>query len=696
MYDQMVCWCETNEKEKTKAIDDADMRTTDLQSEIEQRSAQFGEGGTEIAQLKEEIASSKASLKTATSIREKEAAEFSEDEKSAMQAVTNLKNAIDVLSKHQGGSSSLVQLESPVLASVKAVLRDVTLKYELMQGDIAKMAEHSTAGSTAFLAVTKGGTDLANKLRGELGAGRSSIPVSLAEHALARAAEAALPKSAATGAFVQAPSYSSQSNSIFGILNQMRDEFEADLSQKQKDEMKAASDFKDLAASKAVQIEAAQKKLDTMEGDAADNQKALSDAKEDHTATREQRTSDVEFLSSLRLTCQGLDKQWAERSHTRSAEITAVAEALSVLQEDDNREHLAKTVTLLQLHSDGTADATAKQRRSRAAAVLRAAATLRRSSASPDDSDDLLAAWKGMRAADAGGAHAQLSNLAVSVELDSFTEVKKAMDKMMADLKDQQQAEVAQKAYCGQELNQNDKDIYAKGQEKKDLESKMESLAANLKALQGDVADANVQIADTKLAMKKGSQARETENAEFQTVIADQRATQEILQKALSRLAAFYKKNLGAEQLAGFVQQKQTPPVQFNKYKKNSGSNSVMGLLEQVIEDSKALEGEALAGEQSAQAAYEAFVKSSNKVIADLETSVVSKSKSIAETQLEASSTSSDHGSVVGELESLAAYTGDLHTQCDFVLKNFAIRQKARLQEIEAIQQGKAILSGMA
>jgi len=46
-------------------------------------------------------------------------------------------------------------------------------------------------------------------------------------------------------------------------------------------------------------------------------------------------------------------------------------------------------------------------------------------------------------------------------------------------------------------------------------------------------------------------------------------------------------------------------------------------------------------------------------------------------------------------LDNLGAYKGDLHEQCDFVLANFAIRQKARTQEIEAINQAKSFLSGM-
>jgi len=48
----------------------------------------------------------------------------------------------------------------------------------------------------------------------------------------------------------------------------------------------------------------------------------------------------------------------------------------------------------------------------------------------------------------------------------------------------------------------------------------------------------------------------------------------------------------------------------------------------------------------------------------------------------------------MGVLESLALTEQDLHGECDFVLKNFAIRQKARMDEMEAIGQAKAILSG--
>merc|ERR1719428_1626602 len=78
MYDKMVCWCETNEKEKKKAIADAEALEKELEAEIQERAAKFGEQSTEIERLKSQISEDTASLKEATSIREAEAAKFRE------------------------------------------------------------------------------------------------------------------------------------------------------------------------------------------------------------------------------------------------------------------------------------------------------------------------------------------------------------------------------------------------------------------------------------------------------------------------------------------------------------------------------------------------------------------------------------------------------------------------------------------
>ncbi len=83
----MVCWCETNEKEKTKAIADADQKITDLVALIEEKAARSAELETQIEQLKKEIGEESEAMDQATAMREKEAGEFRQEEKDLVQAM---------------------------------------------------------------------------------------------------------------------------------------------------------------------------------------------------------------------------------------------------------------------------------------------------------------------------------------------------------------------------------------------------------------------------------------------------------------------------------------------------------------------------------------------------------------------------------------------------------------------------------
>merc|ERR1711990_1004845 len=48
IYDQLACWCETNDKEKTKAIADAEAKIEDLTNKIEELTANSARLNTEI------------------------------------------------------------------------------------------------------------------------------------------------------------------------------------------------------------------------------------------------------------------------------------------------------------------------------------------------------------------------------------------------------------------------------------------------------------------------------------------------------------------------------------------------------------------------------------------------------------------------------------------------------------------------
>merc|ERR1719426_471366 len=117
-------------------------------------------------------------------------------------------------------------------------------------------------------------------------------------------------------------------------------------------------------------------------------------------------------------------------------------------------------------------------------------------------------------------------------------------------------------------------------------------------------------------------------------------------------------------------------------------------MIQQIINDAKVMEVEAIKDEEEAQRAYEGFVKESNRSVDEKSTGITNKQEDKAKAQGEKTSSEEEKKEHMLTLEQLANSAADLHKSCDFVVKNFDIRQEARDQEIEALKQAKAILSG--
>ena len=123
-------------------------------------------------------------------------------------------------------------------------------------------------------------------------------------------------------------------------------------------------------------------------------------------------------------------------------------------------------------------------------------------------------------------------------------------------------------------------------------------------------------------------------------------------------------------------------------------SNGVMSMIEQIIADAKAMEAEAIRAEEDAQKAYEDFVKETNASIeAESEDIVKSESKPKAEAELVEYKKSKE--ATMLELEQLSNTSAQLHQIYHFVMQNSELRQTARNEEVEALTQSKAILSGV-
>merc|ERR1719439_529451 len=186
------------------------------------------------------------------------------------------------------------------------------------------------------------------------------------------------------------------------------------------------------------------------------------------------------------------------------------------------------------------------------------------------------------------------------------------VDKLVQEKED----EIKHRDFCIEELNNNERDTESKNRDKADLQAKIEDLTMTIDELTRAIEQLKAEVAELQVQMKRAGEDREKENKEFQTTVADQRATQKLLAAALNILKGFYDK-------ASLVQKKadqkvaagQAPPPGFKSYEKNAASGGVMGMMSGIIDEAKAMEAEAIKAEEDSQAAYEDFVKDTNMSI---------------------------------------------------------------------------------
>merc|ERR1719194_25612 len=133
VYETMGCWRETNDKEKTKSIADAESRIADLTAAIEEGTAQSAKLNTEIANLQKEIAKNGQALDTATALRTKQLAEFNEEEKDMLQSISSLKSAVIALSKHH---EAMLQDSDDTYENVVAMLHDELRRHKDLLAEV--------------------------------------------------------------------------------------------------------------------------------------------------------------------------------------------------------------------------------------------------------------------------------------------------------------------------------------------------------------------------------------------------------------------------------------------------------------------------------------------------------------------------------------------------------------------------------
>jgi len=684
IFEKAICTCENGEAELNKVIDDSS-------AAIEELTAKVSGAKAESTQLTQDVAGHKASaeqagadLSEATMIRDKEHKKFVAEEADTKSNIAAMAKAIPAIETGMGGAA-LMQ----------------------MPGQTQKMERFRR-----FVEVTK-----------LLGNDERSNVLAFLEQG---SDEESGDKSQSQGA-----------GEILGILKNMKDEMEKDLGDMQEQETKDHEGFNELKAAKTEEISLnekavieKEKRIGGLALEISESTHALEDAEEE-------KANAEKFKANMKEQCATVEKDRDMRAKMRAEEIAAVSEAVKILNDDDALEVFAKTKSaafvqkpkktydaLIQLISRPGLHIKASKRHHHHLALLGLQAKTKEEPAAEPE------------AADTGASAEKL--------------VGHMIDGMVGVLHDEDVGDEHKKAWCVNETHvahsieaEKEDKIEKTTTEISEQEDQLATLIAEIKALTAN-------IAMTDKMVHEATEQRKEEHQDFVDSFATSATALRLIDKAIKRLEKFYSpekfakekkaatdaalakaglsllhktnrpdaalvQKLANKMLPGgfdaLIQTQATtesqkrfsmavrngvdpivlPDTPKTYEKKESGG--VMALMNEFKTDLKTDMTESETSEKfmakdyvrvmsDAQASRAQDVKSMNEkkaAKATLDQKLVDNKALLALTE--------------EELHNLKLYLVQLHTECDFLVRNFEVRHEGRVDEETGLETAETIVT---
>jgi len=644
MFDKLMCYCDGNTDGMGKSAEDAAQKITELKSKLEAEKAEKSQLDQALISHKKDREAATADLSAAEQIREGEHAEYVEATGGAKDNLDAMNAAVAALEKGMG--KTFLQSQSTQASRLQKVVQSVTSVDDYERGMVMDF------------------------LQGK-----------------------------------QNPygDYSAQSGEIVGILKAMRDEMDKDLNGAVEAEDKSAAGFAELAGAKKDEIAAASSAIETKTQRSGELAVSVVTTADDIEDTTKELADMQAFLANLASMCATKKKEWDERCKVRVQEVSAISEAIKILNDDDALDLFKKTLAMDQQTT--LAKKFGLLQKTTGVSVAKRAGAL-------------------LSALDGRTTHKQqleLIEFSLRNRQVDFSKVLKMIDGMEQVLHEDQKNDDTQKAFC-------DKDLEASASSKKEAEEAIaageafiEETTAESEATAAEIVSLQKEIKTLDKAVSEATEQRKEEHADFLVFSQQSSAAVQLIEKAKNRLTKFYRPKMykeppkaelseeeqilqasGFNSPAMFVQFRikafdtpPPPPETWGAYQKKDGkSNGVMALMDMLTKELKGDIVEAEHTEETSQKDYERLMADSTETRAQNVKSITDKedAKSDMDTKIEQAKSKKASDEIT--LADVKQYLAQLHASCDFLIENYDTRKAARETELASLANGRSVLSG--
>jgi hypothetical protein len=465
----------------------------------------------------------------------------------------------------------------------------------------------------------------------------------------------------------EANAYEFQSSSVVDMLEKMRLKFQDEKLALQKSELSNRANHEVLAQRLTATIKESTAVAAEKTAAKAQRLDDASAAKGDLAMTETAKAEDEKALDDLNAQCHANSDEFEKNQVLRSEEVKAIEKASEILRSEDVSGNAATYLP------------TALAQRGSTAALVQ----LRGGPSEPSDAlrSRATALLQG-RAASLGSRY--LSLAASRIAADPFGKVKKMIGDMIVKLMEQANSEADKHAFCTTELATNKQTRDTKQAEVEELSARVEKYTAESEKLATELAELSDAVAELKGRIAEATGLRQEEKEVNAKTVADAKASQVAVERAVQVLKEFYAKAGGGS----FVQEAAKAP--YTGMQTENGN--VLGFLEVVLSDFARLEAETTSAEDQAQEEYSKFMDESDENLAVKATEISHNEDAKRDAESSAASSSKELALTHEELDTALVYYDKLKSDCVQTGLSYADRKAKREEEIESLKEALKIL----
>jgi len=638
---EYAAFCDDESDEKNYAIKTAQRNIDDLNSVIDDATAQVRGLDDTIATLGTEMAAKDDQISKAKGVRKNEHSDFEATEKELMESIDQIEKAVILLKREMSLAQGKAE-HKPNLQKVAAALGSLVNAAWMDQGNQQMLK--------GLLQDAQNQGSLQSSSAGE----NDDLKFT-----------------------VHTKKEGSGTDAILQSLQDMKQKAEETLSNARMNEMKANHNYQMMLASLEEAMTLSKTKLSESTALKAQLTEASGKAKGEIADTKQAKIADMLYLKGLTHECEAAAADWAERQKSAAAEIDAINKAIEILQAGVKAMLQAGFVVEkkqpVPMDDDNFSGEVDDEKTARVRAKL------------IDHLKEMGHKFHSYT----------MMEMVSAATTDPFEKIRGLIGDMIAKLVAEANEEATQQAFCDEEQGKSNKQKDAKTARLDELNARLDQASAKTDELKDNIKELQAELADIDKATTEATKLRAEERATFEKASKDFKDASKAVEQAIGVLKDFYASLLQTQKIpkkasAGKVAAK-TAPI-FGGLQAGGGGDAVIALLETSAEDFSRMLTQSETEEAAAKEAYDKLMEESKESKTKKESEVKGAESEIKTLAVAIKNAQEDKSMTSHELDAVLEYLEKLKPQCEQKVMTYEEKKAKREAEIEGLKEALSIL----